>query len=295
MNRAAGGAEPARTYAAPTWQLGTHHLRPQRRPLVMGVLNLTPDSFYPASRQDSTEKAVAAALQLVTAGADLLDLGAESSRPGAESIGADEEQRRLLPVLTELRRHTDIPLTVDTIRATTADRALTAGADGINDISAGSADPELLPLAAERACGLVLMHMRGTPRSMQDRPQYDDVVATVTDYLAARCETAVAAGIAPTRIIVDPGIGFGKLLAHNLALLRRLDRIGSDRPVLMGASRKSFIEHLTGAAVTERLGGSLAALAAAYQGGVAVVRVHDVAASVQFLNTLAAIGDDTVG
>lgn len=276
-------------YKAPPWSLGTRQLPAHPRPLVMGIVNLTPDSFYPASRQPDPGLAVTAALAMQKAGADLLDLGAESSRPGAEGVTAAEEQLRLLPVLCELRRHSEIPVTVDTTRAETAQLSLAAGADGINDITAGTGDPELLAVAAANDCGLILMHMQGSPRNMQEGPLYTDVVAEIGDYLACRATAAEAAGVAPARIMVDPGIGFGKTLAHNLTLLARLDQIGQGRPVMLGASRKSFIGDLTGAAVADRLGGSLAALVAAYLAGVRVVRVHDVAESVQFLDALAAI------
>jgi dihydropteroate synthase len=257
----------------------------------MGIVNLTPDSFYPASRLPEPAAAVAAALQLATEGADLLDLGAASSRPGAAPVPPWEEQRRLLPVLEALKACCDLPLTVDTCCAETAERALDAGADAINDISAGTADPGLLGLVAGRGCGLVLMHMQGSPGTMQEDPCYEDVVAEVKAYLAAQASAAEGVGVRPERIVVDPGIGFGKKLEHNLALLAALPELAGGRPLLLGASRKSFIGHLTGAPVEERLGGSLAALAAAHGAGVTLVRVHDVAASVQFLDTLAAIGN----
>jgi len=254
----------------------------------MGVLNLTPDSFYAASRYVEPEQAVAAGLRLLAEGADLLDLGAASSRPGSEPISASREQDRLLPVVTALRRETDAPLSIDTARAATARLALDAGADAINDIT-GARDPEMLPLISNRSCGLVLMHMRGEPRTMQDDPRYDDVVAEVAAWLLARARLAEAAGIGATQILVDPGIGFGKLLEHNLALLAGLDRIAGPFGLLLGASRKSFIGNLTGAPPQDRLGGSLAALAVAHAAGAVVVRVHDVAASVHFLDVLAAI------
>jgi dihydropteroate synthase len=255
----------------------------------MGIVNLTPDSFYPGSRHPDSAEAVTAALQMIAEGAEILDLGAESTRPGAESVGAAEEQRRLLPVLEQLRPQTEIPVTIDTFRASSAEATLAAGADGINDVSAGGLDPELLPVVAERRCGLVLMHMLGTPKTMQEDPRYDDVVATIAAYLASRSEAAEAAGVPATHIMVDPGIGFGKLLPHNLDLMTNLSRIAGGRPLLLGPSRKSFIAHLTGAEVQNRLGGSLAALTAAYLGGATAVRVHDVEASVQFLDTLAAL------
>jgi len=255
----------------------------------MGIVNLTPDSFWAGSRAGGAETAVAGALRLAAEGADLLDLGAESSRPGAEPVGAAEEQDRLLPVLEALRGETDLPLTVDTVRAGTARAALAAGADAINDISAGVADPGMMPLAAEAGCGLVLMHMQGTPRTMQDDPRYHDVVAEVRGWLAARVRLAGEAGVAPERLMVDPGIGFGKNLAHNLALLKELRGIAGGRPLLLGASRKRFIAAVTGAAVEDRLPGSLAAVAAAWHGRATMVRVHDVAATRQFLEVMKAI------
>ncbi len=281
-------------FRAPAWDLGRRRLQAAARPLVVGIVNLTPDSFYPASRLPEPAAAVTAALQLAAEGADLLDLGAASSRPGAEAVPAREEQRRLLPVLEALRARCDLPLTVDTCCAETAARALDAGADAVNDISAGMADPDLLGLVARRGCGLVLMHMQGSPRTMQEDPRYDDVVAEVAAYLAARAAAAEEAGVLRERIAVDPGIGFGKKLAHNLALLAALPHLAGGRPLLLGASRKSFIGQLTGAPVEARLAGSLAALAAAHAAGASLVRVHDVAASVQFLDTLAAIGNAAV-
>jgi len=277
-------------YPAPAWHVGGGRiLQPTGRPLVMGILNLTPDSFHPDSRVTDPAQVTAAGLAMVAAGADLLDLGAESSRPGSEPVGAAQERARLLPSLRELRRHTDVPISIDTVRAETARAALGEGADAINDISAATHDAGMLPLIAQQRCGVVLMHMQGTPRTMQENPQYDDVVAEVGVYLGQRIAAATAAGIAPDAIAVDPGLGFGKRLAHNLALLGALDRLGAGQPILLGASRKGFIADLTNAPVAERLAGSLAALAAAFAAGVAIVRVHDVAPSLQFLTTLAGI------
>jgi dihydropteroate synthase len=254
----------------------------------MGILNLTPDSFYPGSRLDSAA-AADAAVAMVAAGADLLDLGAESSRPGSRPVGGDEERRRLLPALDAIRRRTDAPVSVDTVRTATARAALDAGADAINDISAGTHDPSMLELIAERGCGCVLMHMQGTPETMQCDPRYDDVVAEVGHYLSERAAVAEAAGISPARIVVDPGLGFGKTLEHNLQLLAALERVAGGRRLLVGGSRKGMIGMVTGAPVEARLPGSLAVLAAARRGDATVVRVHDVAESVQFLEMLAAI------
>ncbi len=276
-------------FVAPGWNLGRQVLEPAGRPLVMGIVNLTLDSFFAGSRTEDCGPAVELALRLQAEGADLLDLGAESSRPGAEPVGAAEEQDRLLPVLEALRTETSLPVTVDTVRAGTARAALNAGANGINDISAGLHDPEMIPLAADRGCGLVLMHMRGTPRTMQDAPAYTDVVAEVSGWLAARCRLALDQGVAPDRLLVDPGIGFGKTRDHNLALLGNLKDVAGSRALLLGASRKRFIGDITGAGVENRLPGSLAALHWAWQGGASMVRVHDVKESVQYLEVLKAV------
>ena len=289
---------PRAPFSAPAWDLGRVRLRAAGRPLLMGIVNLTPDSFWEGSRAASVEAAVDLALRLADEGAELLDLGAESSRPGAAPVGADEEQARLLPVLRALRGRTGLPITVDTVRAATAEAALGEGADAINDISAGTHDARMAAVAAAAGCGVVLMHMRGTPGTMQDAPAYDDVVGEVAAWLAARAAAFEAAGVAPGRLALDPGIGFGKLPEHNLALLREAARVADERPLLVGASRKSFIGAVAGSAAgamvgagaADRLPGSLAALAAAWRAGAAVVRVHDVAASRQFLDVLAAIG-----
>ena len=291
-----GGSErhaeggPKAPFRACVWDLGRVRLQAVGRPLIMGIVNLTPDSFWAGSRALDPEHAVDLALRLAAEGADLLDLGAESSRPGAAPVGEEVEKARLLPVLRRLRARTDLPLTIDTVRAGTAEAALAEGADAINDITAGTGDPRLLPVAAAAGCGLVLMHMQGSPATMQDNPGYADVVGEVTAWLAARAAAAEAAGVAPERIAVDPGLGFGKRPEHNLALLGRAGETAGGRPLLLGASRKSFIGAASGAGAEDRLPGSLAALAAAWRAGAAVVRVHDVAASKQFLDVLAAIG-----
>ncbi len=286
----AGAREESRnTFTAPSWGLGRLVLRPRGRPLVMGILNLTPDSFHGPSRNLTVEKALGAAQTMITAGVDILDLGAESSRPGAALISAAEEQDRLLPVLEALRAASTVPVSVDTIRASTARFALQSGADAVNDISACRHDPDMLALIAEAGCGVVLMHMQGNPRTMQDNPCYEDVVASVKAHLEERFAAAQDAGIKPDRIAVDPGIGFGKTLVHNLALLGGLREIAAGRPLLLGASRKSFIGEITGAAVDQRLPGSLAALAMAFLAGTSLVRVHDVPASIQFLTVLEAV------
>jgi dihydropteroate synthase len=286
--RAGGAAATWVPFVAPAWDLGRVRLQPAGRPLVMGIVNLTPDSFWAGSRAAGADAAVAQALRLLDEGADLLDLGAASSRPGAPAVGAAEEQDRLLPALARLRLETDAPLTVDTTRAETAALALDAGADAVNDIT-GAGDPGMLPLVAARGCGLVLMHMQGTPGTMQRAPRYADVVADVAAWLADRGRQAEAAGVPAARLAVDPGIGFGKTTGHNLDLLAGLDRVAGGRTLLLGTSRKSFLGAVTGAPVEARLPGSLATLAIAWRAGATVVRVHDVGPTVQYLDTLRAV------
>jgi dihydropteroate synthase len=272
----------------PCWDIGRRVLQPAGRPLVMGILNLTPDSFFPGSRQADAGSAVDAAMAMLAAGADVLDLGAESTRPGADAVSPAEEQDRLLPAIEAIRCRCDAPLTADTRHAQTARLALAGGADAINDIGGGR-DRDLVAAVADAGVGLVLMHMQGEPRTMQNEPAYANVVADVTAWLDRQAAAAVEAGVAPGRIMVDPGIGFGKRLEHNLALLANLDIVAGGRPLLLGASRKSFIADLTDAPVDDRLGGSLAAVAAAHRLGSTMVRVHDVAETVQFLAVLGAI------
>jgi len=254
----------------------------------MGILNLTPDSFYPDSRTLDVASAVDKAMAMVTAGADILDLGAASSRPGAKTVSASEEADRILPVLTAVAHTTDTPLSVDTFRADVARQALAVTPCLINDITGGG-DPDMFKLVAQQDCGLVIMHMQGAPATMQDKPSYDDPVAEISAWLASRAEMAEAAGIAAGRIIVDPGIGFGKTLPHNLALLKCLKDVAAGRPHLLGVSRKGFIGEIVGGSVADRLPGSLAALTFAWQAGASVVRVHDVAETVQFLDVMRAI------
>ena len=250
----------------------------------MGILNVTPDSFYDGGRHATVVAAVAHGRALLAEGADLLDVGGESTRPGAEPISADEECRRVVPVVTALRAETDVPLSVDTTKAAVAAAALAAGADVVNDVSAGRDDPAMLSLVATEGAAIVLMHRQGTPATMQAAPTYGDVVAEVTAFLAERLAAARAAGIDGARVLVDPGLGFGKRLEHNLALLAHLDRlVALGVPVLVGASRKSFLGMVTGAAVEARLVPSVAAAVLAAVAGARAVRVHDVAATRQAL------------
>lgn len=262
------------------------------RPRVMGIVNMTPDSFSDGGRSLSHAEALDHARRLIDDGADILDLGAESTRPGAEPVDAATEIARLVPVIEALRAFTTIPISVDTMKPQVARATMAAGADIWNDVAALRHGPDSLEVAAELGCEVVLMHMQGEPRTMQAEPRYDDVVAEVAAFLSARAEAAMAAGVARTRIWLDPGIGFGKhTTRHNLPLLARLDRIVElGFPVLLGASRKAFIGALDGGAAADaRLGGSVAVALSGAAQGVAAVRVHDVRETVQALTVQAAI------
>lgn len=253
--------------------------------LLMGIVNVTPDSFSDGGRFLDPAAAVAHGLRLAAEGAHILDLGAESTRPGSDPVPPGEELRRLLPVVRGLREALpDVPLSLDTTKAAVAEAALDAGADMVNDVSAGTFDPAMIPLCARRRVPLVLMHLRGTPKTMQTAPFYDDPVTEVRRELAQRVETARAAGLGPGYLVVDPGIGFGKRVEDNLALLRDLPALASlGLPLLVGVSRKSLVGALTGAPVGDRLPGSLAFHVAALLGGARIFRVHDVAAHRQAL------------
>jgi dihydropteroate synthase len=249
------------------------------RPLVMGVLNVTPDSFSDGGRYLEPDAAVKHALEMVGEGADVIDIGAESSRPGAEPVPEEEELRRLIPVATEVCRRVAVPVSVDTTKAAVARQALDAGVAIINDISALQNDPAMAAVVAETGAGLVLMHRQGTPKTMQQAPRYGNVVVEVREFLRERMQAAGRAGIAPDHILLDPGIGFGKNLSHNLALLARLDALRPlGRPILVGVSRKSFIEEIIGRRTGDRLMGTAAAVAVAVLRGARMVRVHDVRA-----------------
>ncbi|HYR96061.1 MAG TPA: dihydropteroate synthase [Candidatus Binatus sp.] len=253
---------------------------PLDRVVLVGILNATPDSFSDGGVHLDPARAAAAAAEMVAAGARMLDVGAESTRPGAVPVPAEEERRRLLPVLRAVRDAVGVPISVDTTKADVARRALEAGADLVNDVSAGRFDPGMLPLCAASGVPVVLMHMQGTPATMQQDPRYTDVVTEVTEFLAERAQAAAEAGVAPDAIVVDPGIGFGKTVEHNCRLLRRLDLIAAlGYPILVGVSRKGFIGGLLGGRGAEaRLHGTAAAVALAVAGGARLLRVHDVAA-----------------
>jgi dihydropteroate synthase len=255
---------------------------------LMGVVNVTPDSFSDGGLFLDPGDAVAQGVRLAAEGAGILDVGGESTRPGSDPVPVEEELRRVLPVIEGLRA-TGAQLSIDTSKAAVAAPALDAGASYVNDVTAFRGDPELAGLVADRGVECCLMHMLGTPRTMQEDPRYDDVVADVKAFLEERLSVAVAAGVAEERVMLDPGIGFGKTVAHNLELLRRLDEIVAlGRPVVVGVSRKSFLGRITGREVSERAVASAAANVLALERGASVFRVHDVAETRDALSVAAA-------
>jgi dihydropteroate synthase len=254
------------------------------RPSLMGVVNVTPDSFSDGGVHLDADAAAAAARRMLDEGAAIVDLGGESTRPGSEGVTADEELRRVVPVLERLAG--DVPVSIDTAKAAVARRALELGAELVNDVTAFRADPGLAEVVAEHGAYACLMHMQGEPRTMQVEPRYDDVVSDVAAFLEERLAFAVASGVPEERICLDPGIGFGKTVEHNLELLRRLDvLVALGRPVLVGLSRKSMLGKLAGdpAARTGPLSASVAAAVAAYERGATILRVHDVREHAQAL------------
>jgi dihydropteroate synthase len=261
------------------WHLSDRVLPIGQRPLIMGIVNVTPDSFSDGGRYAAPEAAVAYGLELIRQGADLLDVGGESTRPGAVPVPEAEELRRVVPVVSLLAAQTSVPLSVDTYKARVAQAALDAGARIINDVTALAGDPEMLGVARATRAGVILMHMRGTPPTMQSEPRYDDVVEDIGRFFEERLQAVCSGGIEPTRIVLDPGIGFGKTRQHNLEILARMrafQRFG--RPVCLGLSRKGFIGRMLGERPVERrLAGALGALCFALaQDAVQVVRVHDI-------------------
>lgn len=251
---------------------------------IMGILNATPDSFSDGGRFNTLETAVAQGLKLADAGAHILDIGGESSRPFAEPVSEQEELDRVIPLIESLSQKIDIPISIDTVKAGVAKEALAAGASIINDISALEKDPQMAPLASQRAVPVILMHMRGTPQTMQINPDYDNLMLEITTYLELRVAAAMDAGIKKENIILDPGIGFGKTVEHNLVLINHLEKLGAlGFPILMGPSRKSFIQNILSdkeapveADHIKTEYGTLAAVAASVLKGAHIVRVHDV-------------------
>ncbi len=260
--------------------------------LIMGILNVTPDSFSDGGQFLETEKAVEQGLQMVEEGAAIIDIGGESTRPGSETVPSVEQIRRVVPVIESLARQIDVPISIDTFNMEVARAALEAGAAMLNDVTALS-DESVAKLAAESQVPVVLMHMQGTPKTMQAEPHYDDVVGEVLHYLLERAKYAESLGIPSERILIDPGIGFGKMLEHNLKLLKHINRfVSTHYRVLIGASRKRFIGTLTGRNTpSDRSFGTAATTALCAAAGVSVVRVHDVAATHDVIQVIQAIGD----
>jgi len=257
---------------------------------IMGIINLSPDSFYVGNRCATVDEAVRNAESMVEEGAHVLDVGAESTRPGSQPIGEETELKRLVPVISALAKRVPVPISVDTSKPAVADRVLQEGARIINDVTGLQNHPEMSRIIARHGAGVVVMHMQGVPETMQDNPQYGDVVEDVLEFLRLSVETAGSAGIAPRSIAVDPGIGFGKTLEHNLKLIGSLRRFKVlDKPVLIGVSRKSFIGRILDLDAEERLEGSLAAGVAGVINGADILRVHDVRATVRAVRIAHAI------
>src|SRR5690242_5548231 len=265
------------------WKIGDRVIDLSKRGLIMGVLNVTPDSFSDGDEFFECDAAVEHGVQMESEGADVIDVGGESTRPGAEPVSVDEELRRVIPVIEKLRAKVNIPISIDTSKSQVASAALNAGAAIINDVTAGRADKEMFPVAATGKAGLVLMHMQGEPRTMQKNPQYGDVVQEVADFFRQQYSRALECGVDPMTLAFDPGIGFGKTLEHNLSLLKNLERLrvhdpnGNSRPLMVGVSKKSFLGRMIGSnEIGERLAPTLALTAILRTRGADIFRVHDV-------------------
>lgn len=280
-----------------TLEFGEYRLDLGSNTCIMGILNATPDSFSDGGKFNTFETAVKQGIKLVEEGAHILDIGGESSRPFAEPVSEQEELDRVVPVIEALSKEIDAPISIDTVKAVVAREALNAGASIINDISAFEKDPAMASLAAEKDVPVILMHMKGTPQTMQVDPSYDDLMLEITSYLASRAAFAMENGIGQNRIILDPGIGFGKTVEHNLILIKHLEKVaGLGFPVLMGPSRKSFIQNIlsekdkpVGPDHIKTEYGTLAAVAASLMNGAHIVRVHDVKSINSFTRIIDAI------
>jgi dihydropteroate synthase len=270
------------------WRIGERIVDLSKKGMIMGVLNVTPDSFSDGGDFVDADAAVARGIQIAAEGADIIDVGGESTRPGAEPVPVKEEVRRVIPVIEKLRDKIDILISIDTSKFEVASVALDAGASIINDVTAGRGDERMLPLAATRKAALVLMHMQGEPRTMQKNPQYGDVVREVADCFRQQYARAIECGVDPMAIAFDPGIGFGKTLEHNLSLLKNLERVRvHDRPLVVGVSRKSFLGKLIGSnEMRDRLAPTIALSAILRMRGADILRVHDVKENVAALRTV---------
>ncbi|MBW4580076.1 MAG: dihydropteroate synthase [Tildeniella nuda ZEHNDER 1965/U140] len=262
----------------PAWTIRNHHFNWGERTYLMGVLNVTPDSFSDGGLFSNVKAAIAHARSLIAAGADILDIGGQSTRPHAVEVSLEEELNRVLPIIQAVRQETDTPISIDTTRAAVAHAAIAAGADIVNDISSATYDPEMLPTIAALRVPLVLMHIRGTPQTMQQLTDYDDLIGDIYTFLQARLDAAIASGVERDRLVIDPGIGFAKTYAQNVEILRRLPELRAiGCPLLVGASRKSFIGHLLNQPdPKKRVWGTAGACCAAIVGGADLLRIHDV-------------------
>lgn len=284
------------TRSLPTFRARGRQLALGHRTAVMGIINVTPDSFFEDSRRLEPGEAVDRALAMVETGADIIDIGGESTRPGAHPVSIGEELRRTTEVVSELRRQSDVLISIDTRKSKVAERALELGADLVNDISGLTADPNMAQLIAEAHAGVVLMHMSGTPQTMQRSPFYQDVVAAIKEFMGAAIHRAESAGISPDSIMVDPGIGFGKTAKHNLQILNRLDAFAKlEKPLLVGTSRKSFIGKVLDLDPGDRLLGTAATVVAAIVRGAHVIRVHDAPEMTQVSRMADAILNESYG
>ena len=273
-----------------TLQCGSRRLELGRRTLVMGVLNVTPDSFADGGRFFDRDRAIERGLTMAGEGADIIDVGGESTRPFSEPVSADEEMERVLPVIEALAGEVDVPVSIDTTKAEVARAALAAGALMLNDVSALRFDPGMAGVAAESGAPLIVMHMKGTPGDMQKDPRYDDLIGEIRVFLEGVVQEAVQAGVRREQILIDPGIGFGKTFDHNLQLIRDLDRLSVvGRPLVLGCSRKAFIGHILGKEADDRDPGTMAAVAAGVLNGAHVVRVHNVAMAVDAVRIVDAV------
>ena len=262
------------------WVFPGFHWQPGSQPKIMGIVNVTPDSFSDGGKYLNVDAAVELALSLVAEGADLLDIGGESTRPGATPVSLDEELRRTIPVIERLASKTTVPLSIDTYKAEVARQALRAGARIVNDISGLSFDTQMLEVCLKQACGVICMHIRGTPQTMQTEPRYENVVEELFQHFSSRLMELERAGLPRERIVIDPGIGFGKTAEHNVAILSNIARLQQlDRPVLIGHSRKRFLQKVLGKPLDERSFGTVGVSIALAQQGVDILRVHDVAAN----------------
>lgn len=259
------------------WQTSARRISLAERVAIMGILNVTPDSFSDGGRFSQTERAVEQGLALERDGADIIDIGGESTRPGAEIVSEDEELRRVIPVIEKLRGQVSIPISIDTSKARVAREAMAAGAEIINDVTGLEGDPGMMEVAIESRAGVCAMHMRGNPRTMQINPEYTDVVKQTYEYLRERRDWLERAGIERERVCLDPGIGFGKTHAHTFEMLRRVDEyLGLERPILIGHSRKGFIAKAIGDSVRDRTAGTVGVALACVARGIRILRVHDV-------------------